>query len=340
MQGAGGIGGLLTQVDVGGLASYAYLYDANGNVGQLIDNADGSIDAHYEYDPYGNEILASGVAASDNPYRFSTKYFDGEFGLYYFGLRYLDPLLGRWLNYDPLSEPSFVLRLGQDSPYLSSELNKYGYVSNRAINSFDLLGLTGLDQVGVRIGQGIALAGSDGALPVVDILIGLYGIYQVDQWLDYQMNQFRTAISDNSILLFHGTDPCSAASLIGGSPLQQSVALEQKLLTAAGLPIGEPGFYMTPDYETALFFGSKRAFLHGEGFSVVGILFSLEAFLGTTSQDAAIRRVGGFPPHLARAFDHYEVVLFERAFPVFDKFRSKGKITVFDATAVRGFDPD
>ncbi|MCP4109682.1 MAG: hypothetical protein GY749_29880 [Desulfobacteraceae bacterium] len=35
-----------------------YFYDANGNVGQLVNATDGSIAAHYEYDPFGNIIKA------------------------------------------------------------------------------------------------------------------------------------------------------------------------------------------------------------------------------------------------------------------------------------------
>ncbi|MCP4107549.1 MAG: hypothetical protein GY749_18735 [Desulfobacteraceae bacterium] len=46
---------------------YYYLYDANGNVGQLANAADGSIAAHYEYDPFGNIIKAEGEYKDSNP---------------------------------------------------------------------------------------------------------------------------------------------------------------------------------------------------------------------------------------------------------------------------------
>ncbi|MCD4781042.1 MAG: hypothetical protein K8S27_10930, partial [Candidatus Omnitrophica bacterium] len=49
MQGAGGVGGLLAMVS--GLNSYTYLYDGNGNVGQMLNSSTGAIEAHYEYDP-------------------------------------------------------------------------------------------------------------------------------------------------------------------------------------------------------------------------------------------------------------------------------------------------
>ncbi|TVM02151.1 MAG: hypothetical protein CV087_09925, partial [Candidatus Brocadia sp. WS118] len=150
MEGAGGIGGLLTQVDVGAVKSYAYLYDGNGNVGQLIDNLDGSIDAHYEYDPYGNSILASGTAASANPYRFSTKYLDNEYNFYYFDYRYYDPDTGRWINRDPLSEFG-SLNLRNEELKVPEDLKLlYAFNMNNAINSIDP---NGLDTLLILVGE-------------------------------------------------------------------------------------------------------------------------------------------------------------------------------------------
>ena len=59
-----------------GTSTYLYCYDANGNVGQLVNAATGDIAAHYEYDPFGKTISADGTLAMSNPFRFSTKYYD------------------------------------------------------------------------------------------------------------------------------------------------------------------------------------------------------------------------------------------------------------------------
>ena len=67
---------------------YGYGLDGNGNVGQLVNAADGVIAASYEYDPYGNTTVADGVLAGENPFRFSSKYLDTETDLYYYGYRY------------------------------------------------------------------------------------------------------------------------------------------------------------------------------------------------------------------------------------------------------------
>jgi RHS repeat-associated protein len=101
---AGGIGGLLAAQEVAPLTDCLYLYDGNGNVGQVLDAEDGSIVAKYEYDPYGNTLVSAGTYASGNPFRFSTKYADDETGLYYYGYRYYTPRLGRWLSRDPIGE--------------------------------------------------------------------------------------------------------------------------------------------------------------------------------------------------------------------------------------------
>ena len=42
--------------------------------------------------------------AENNPYRFSTKYFDSEIELYYYGYRYYSPELGRWISRDSIEE--------------------------------------------------------------------------------------------------------------------------------------------------------------------------------------------------------------------------------------------
>ena len=107
IHGAGGIGGLLACQDVTGAHQgiYWFLYDANGNVGQVVKDATGyPVVAHYEYDPYGNFLSGSGTYADANPFRFSTKWWDVEVGMYYYGYRYYSPKLGRWLSRDPIEE--------------------------------------------------------------------------------------------------------------------------------------------------------------------------------------------------------------------------------------------
>ncbi len=118
LHGAGGIGGLLAMADTKDTqetwddVQHIYFYDANGNIGQVINVRAGSTYygqavARYEYYPFGGVLVArtlAGSSGSKNPFLFSTKYRDSETGLYYYGERYLLPRLGRWLNRDPIGE--------------------------------------------------------------------------------------------------------------------------------------------------------------------------------------------------------------------------------------------
>ena len=123
MQGAGGVGGLLA-VNQGG--TYYPCYDGNGNITEYLaittpdDPATSEVNeqvvsvvAHYEYDPFGNDITPSdeaiaGVQHGDFAYRFSTKPLDFETGLYYYTYRYYDPVTGRWPSRDPMGDDAFV----------------------------------------------------------------------------------------------------------------------------------------------------------------------------------------------------------------------------------------
>jgi RHS repeat-associated protein len=119
LQGAGGVGGLLAiskvsrGADERGEAQLKTLnlkletlfptYDANGNVGQLID-ADGTVVAAYAYDPFGNVTEMAGAEASENPWRFSTKPVEEGTGWLYYGYRWYDAGMGRWPSRDPIEE--------------------------------------------------------------------------------------------------------------------------------------------------------------------------------------------------------------------------------------------
>lgn len=126
-QGAGGVGGLLSSIQDQESSSQLFLYDANGNVSQLIKAADGTIAAHYEYDPFGVLLKSYGTMKDANPIRFSTKYYDIETDLYYYGYRFYSTSLGRWINRDPLEE--------------EGGFNLYVFVGNNPLSNIDPYGL-------------------------------------------------------------------------------------------------------------------------------------------------------------------------------------------------------
>lgn len=84
--------------------------------------------------------------AKANPFRFSTKYQDDETDLVYYGYRYYNATVGRWINRDPLLDLSFRVPgrpstvAGQRNKGVASGLD-YTFVLNDALNHIDLLGL-------------------------------------------------------------------------------------------------------------------------------------------------------------------------------------------------------
>ncbi len=101
LQGVGGIGGLLSRTDqTTPTWSHAYYHaDGNGNVTCLI-NEKQAVVARYVYEPFGNVLSLSGPLAEVNLYRFSSKEAHPITGLVYYGFRFYDPNLQRWVNRD------------------------------------------------------------------------------------------------------------------------------------------------------------------------------------------------------------------------------------------------
>jgi RHS repeat-associated protein len=129
LQGAGGVGGLLSATVSN--ETYNPAYVNKFNVSEMV-RSDGTVVAHYEYDPFGNTTLVDGNMSAVFPFRYSTKYTDPESGFPYYGYRYLSPSLSRWLNRDPVDEQGGVM--------------VYGFVKNNPVNLVDKYGLYAVEK--------------------------------------------------------------------------------------------------------------------------------------------------------------------------------------------------
>ncbi len=118
----GGIGGLLNLNQNG--QDYSYLYDGKGNVTAVTDSTQ-AVAAAYNYDAFG--VLMTKTGTLDQPFTFSTKRYNGSTGLSYYGYRFYNPGIGKWLTRDPLG--------------VAGGINLYGFVSNDPVNLVDPLGL-------------------------------------------------------------------------------------------------------------------------------------------------------------------------------------------------------
>src|SRR5690606_1186249 len=118
-----------------------------------------TLSASYRYDAFGYTMALSGSLASANTYRFSSKEVQTS-GLYYYGFRFYDPYLQRWLNQDPLGDiGSLPLMTAGIAPSVESaggggmtdgdfvnawtwaNLNLYAGIGNNPLGLFDALGL-------------------------------------------------------------------------------------------------------------------------------------------------------------------------------------------------------
>ena len=124
-QGAGGVGGLLMVHESS--ATYLAAHDGRGNVTTLVNAADGTVVAAYEYDPFSRPLRSEGSYANSNPFRFASKSTDAETGLVYHNKRYYSPSQGRFLGRDSINE--------------KGGLNLFAYCGNNAVNRWDLLGM-------------------------------------------------------------------------------------------------------------------------------------------------------------------------------------------------------
>ena len=84
----------------------------------------GAVSAEYTYDPFGKVTSHTGM---DFDFQFSTKFYDPDIGMYYYGYRYYHPALMRWLTTDPLEE--------------DGGLNLYEFCGNNANCYVDFNGL-------------------------------------------------------------------------------------------------------------------------------------------------------------------------------------------------------
>jgi len=117
----GGIGGIISSV-AGAQTNY-YHYDGIGTV-TVLSNASGAQSQSYSYDAFGNVLAQSGTAT--NSRNFLTKETSST-GLVYFGARYYDPRVGRFISRDPSG--------------MSDGPNVYTYCKNDPVNYVDLWGL-------------------------------------------------------------------------------------------------------------------------------------------------------------------------------------------------------
>ncbi len=91
-----------------------------------MTDKDGSVVWRRDYFPFGQEIDPGGETTG-NPHTFTGKEFDAETGLYYYGARYYDPVIGRFISVDPTA----------GVPFNPQTWNRYIYPLNNPYKDVD-----------------------------------------------------------------------------------------------------------------------------------------------------------------------------------------------------------
>ena len=107
---------------------YYYHNDHLGSSSVMTDR-DGNLVKHYGYRAYGDERYNGFPANFDVSNRFTGQILDDDTGLYYYGARYYDPGLARFIQADPI--------IPDDVTQNSQALNRYSYCFNNPLKFTD-----------------------------------------------------------------------------------------------------------------------------------------------------------------------------------------------------------
>ena len=191
MQGAGGVAGLLKVGYYGTTTTNCFpAFDGNGDLSALINSADGTLAANYEYGPFGEAIRSTGLMARANSFRYSTKYQDDERDYLYYGYRYYKTSTGTWLNRDPFGDEAFlqsrsVGKTPRERQSLKSQgcLPAYVFDDNNSIGKYDVNGLS----VGAVAGECIIVVSAPVDVPAGAIMLSFVVVGGVTVAVTYEV---------------------------------------------------------------------------------------------------------------------------------------------------------
>lgn len=115
---------VVIQVDSSGTKTYFHT-DNQGSVIATTNSA-GAVVNRYKYGPFGETSSLPGIS-----HGYTGQRYDSESGLYFYKSRYYSPVLGRFLQPDPID--------------IAGGINLYAYCSNDPLNCTDSLGLLPID---------------------------------------------------------------------------------------------------------------------------------------------------------------------------------------------------
>jgi len=206
----------LGEFNLAGVGYKYYIKDHLGSTRATV-NASGTVQDYYDYYPFGM-IQRSGQLSFGARFTFTAKELDSGTNWYYFGKRYYDPAIGRFLSPDRFADmypslspyqyaannPLRFIDVNGDSLILTGsqeDINKFTEISNNALGGFynvttdenGLVVVNATDKVGPMTQQQQAFhealmgaasfdeyAVNIGLVSGTDILVGSYHFEQID----------------------------------------------------------------------------------------------------------------------------------------------------------------
>jgi len=110
-----------------GVNDYFYTRDHLGSVREVVANDGATIEAVYDYSPWGEVSKIAGTGA-ESDFFYTGHFYHAPSDLHLALYRAYDPSLGMWLSRDPIAE--------------NGGINLYAYAANNPINLIDILGLS------------------------------------------------------------------------------------------------------------------------------------------------------------------------------------------------------
>ncbi|MDP2932874.1 MAG: RHS repeat-associated core domain-containing protein, partial [bacterium] len=194
------------------LGSSNVITDQNGNQVGLT-----------EFSPYGSVSKQTG--SYDPKFKFTGKELDNT-GLYFYGARYYDPQIGRFITADPTIQ----------QPYDPQDLNRFAYCRNNPINLIDPNGL------GFKNWFKHFFAENAGLIGILTGFAGLLiGSIYTGNWQPFQNIATATATA----FLFSGFNPVVAAATFMATSVT-STHPGQEVVKWTGKEIFDDAFGMSP----------------------------------------------------------------------------------------------
>ena len=122
--------------------TFFYHSDHLGSTSYITDDK-ANITQYDAYLPYGELLVDEHSSSEDLPYKFNSKQFDEETGLYYYGARYMNPVTSLWYGVDSLAEK--YMTIGAYVYCVSNPIRFLDFIGKEPGDFFESMDLAAID---------------------------------------------------------------------------------------------------------------------------------------------------------------------------------------------------